>query len=178
MQVMRTLPLSKANGPGVNTVFWFQGCTHRCKGCINPESWSKDGGTHRTPYELLKSVDPAATGITLTGGEPFQQDLCELFQLVCGARARKLSVTIFTGYTFEEINAKPLMLECLSNCTTAIVGRYEQDKPCYEPLRASTNQVVLGDCGEVVDAEMFYDMDTGRIVSTGVHVKMRKGVAR
>src|SRR3972149_712339 len=32
------LPRSRANGPGMRAVIWFQGCTRGCPGCFNPET--------------------------------------------------------------------------------------------------------------------------------------------
>ena len=32
------------NGPGFRTTLWVAGCTHKCKGCHNPETWRYDIG--------------------------------------------------------------------------------------------------------------------------------------
>jgi len=32
------IPASRANGPGLRAVVFFQGCTLRCPGCWNPET--------------------------------------------------------------------------------------------------------------------------------------------
>ena len=32
------IPASRANGPGLRTVVFFQGCTLGCQGCFNPET--------------------------------------------------------------------------------------------------------------------------------------------
>ena len=170
MNVHSTIPCSRANGPGVNTVLWFQGCTHKCKGCSNPDTWDASLQVRlATPYELLKEVHPEATGITLTGGEPLQQSLVEVLLLVTGARNRGLNVTLFSGYTVEEINASPIKTEIVNNCTTAVLGRFRKDLPCTEPLKGSANQVVIGNTEGVADAEIHLDLDTGLMVITGVH---------
>ena len=35
---------SLVNGPGLRRVFFSQGCTHKCKGCFNPETHDFNGG--------------------------------------------------------------------------------------------------------------------------------------
>lgn len=170
MKLHEYIPLSEANGPGKNTVFWFQGCSHGCKGCCNPHTWDKAGpAMELSPYELLNLVHPKAQGITLTGGEPLQQRLSEVVLLVGGAVSRGLRVTLFTGYTPEEINESEVMSNIVAQCHTVIMGRYRKDLPCSDVLKASSNQVVLGDTTGVVDAELHLDLDTGRMVITGVH---------
>ena len=32
-------PIDVANGPGVRVSLFVSGCTHRCEGCFNPETW-------------------------------------------------------------------------------------------------------------------------------------------
>lgn len=67
------------NGKGFNVSFWTQYCPHKCKGCHNPETWAKDGGTLIEYNQLLQEIIEAikANGIirnfSILGGEP----LCE-----------------------------------------------------------------------------------------------------
>ena len=67
---------SCANGPGTRTVVWFQGCTLNCHGCFNPRTHDPEGGKLITSDELcgqLLSPGAPCDGITVSGGEPFQQ---------------------------------------------------------------------------------------------------------
>jgi len=82
-------------------------------------------------------------GITLLGGEPFAQaracaDVARL------ARARGLSVMVFSGYTLSEIESRGSDARALlRSCDLLVDGRYERDKP--ERTRrwiGSTNQVM------------------------------------
>ena len=66
------LPRSRANGPGVRLVLWFQGCTLGCPGCFNPTThapepqWLEDI-KHVPPAEV--QID-AAGNISLSGIDP------------------------------------------------------------------------------------------------------------
>lgn len=170
MQLAHFAATSEANGPGVNSVFWFAGCTLGCKGCINKHLWTAEGES-RTPYELLKMVDPAAQGICLTGGEPLQQPLSEVLTLLRSAKSAGLQTTMFTGYTLEEIEARECFAVCTDLVDVLISGRYDATQKCDEPLRASLNQQVVTQnrLQEVADSEVVMDLDTGRIYITGVH---------
>jgi len=101
LNVAKTLSHSRANGPGVRAVIWVQGCTIGCKGCYS-------GSTH--PHKKVNLVPPSelATwvanidgieGITLSGGEPFEQAEAVL-QLLSGIKALRpeLSIFLFSGY--------------------------------------------------------------------------------
>jgi len=67
-----------ANGEGVRTSLFVSGCTHHCKGCFNPDTWSFDFGTEftkETEDEILKSLEPYwVDGLSLLGGEPFEPE--------------------------------------------------------------------------------------------------------
>ena len=49
-----------ANGPGVRVSLFVSGCTLRCKGCFNKESWSFTAGrpfTAETEAQIMKALD-------------------------------------------------------------------------------------------------------------------------
>ena len=65
-----------ANGPGVRVSLFVSGCTHRCKGCFNQETWDFGYGnpfTDDTQRELLEALSPSyIAGLSVLGGEPFE----------------------------------------------------------------------------------------------------------
>ncbi len=96
---------SRANGPGVRAVVWFQGCTLGCKGCFNPQThWTGAGKWQSVDAMADTIVDlaPGIEGVTISGGEPFQQSaaLCRLLGLI--RRRSSLSVLVFSGYRHGE----------------------------------------------------------------------------
>lgn len=79
------------NGTGFRVVFFVSGCSHTCYNCHNPKTWNKDFGhpfTKKTRKYLLDCLDkPYIDGITITGGDPLNEDnLSEILDLVSEIR--------------------------------------------------------------------------------------------
>lgn len=101
VSVARFLDRTCAEGPGLRTAIWVQGCSIRCRGCFNPHMWPFRGGTPISARSLVERVLAAGTeGVTLLGGEPFDQ-AGPLARVAAGVQATGLSVMTFSGYTFE-----------------------------------------------------------------------------
>ena len=108
LRVHAILHGTTVNGPGVRTAIWVAGCTIGCPGCWNPETWDPARGTAWGPNELAEAIvqgaAPDTQGLTLSGGEPFQQAgaVAEFVQAT-----RKLrpawDVFVWTGYTLEAL---------------------------------------------------------------------------
>lgn len=81
--------LGTADGPGVRTVVFMQGCPLRCACCHNPDTWDFNGGTEATADEIFNKIKRfknyfgADGGVTISGGEPLMQPefITELFKL-------------------------------------------------------------------------------------------------
>ena len=97
---------SIVDGPGIRMTVFTQGCTHACPGCHNQQLQPFEGGTAMTVSEILKQAtdNPLLDGITLSGGEPFQQ-AAGCAALARAARAAGLSVMAYSGYPLEELLA-------------------------------------------------------------------------
>lgn len=65
-----------ANGEGVRVTLFVSGCTHRCKGCFNPDQWNFDYGelfTREVEDRILKDLEPSyIAGLSILGGEPME----------------------------------------------------------------------------------------------------------
>ena len=65
-----------ANGEGVRVTLFVSGCTHRCKGCFNPDQWDFDCGelfTREVEDRILKDLEPSyIAGLSILGGEPME----------------------------------------------------------------------------------------------------------
>jgi anaerobic ribonucleoside-triphosphate reductase activating protein len=94
-------------GLGRRIGIWFQGCTIRCPGCVSADTWPH-GQSETTIAEIMATLAlwlPEADGITLSGGEPFEQ-LPALEALLASLR-KELSphqdILLYTGKTWKSI---------------------------------------------------------------------------
>src|SRR5690606_36357446 len=92
-------------GPGRRLGIWFQGCSIRCPGCISADTW--DGSAGATALAALLTEADAwvsqADGITISGGEPFDQPDA-LFEFLNHLKLeRNQDVLVYSGYPFEKI---------------------------------------------------------------------------
>ncbi len=95
---------SIVDGPGIRMVVFAQGCKHRCKGCHNPHTHSFDGGELKDIDEILSGIkkNSLLDGITLSGGDPFEQP-AEFAELAAEVKKAGLNVITYTGYTYEQL---------------------------------------------------------------------------
>lgn len=131
---------STANGPGQRFVVWFQGCTLGCPGCVNPQTHSPAAETtsaSRLVDEILGVPD--IDGVSISGGEPFQQGEA-LRYIVERLRAESsLSILIFTGYSLKELKLLP-SASVLDFVDVLVAGRYVQSLHRAQGLLGSANQ--------------------------------------
>lgn len=136
---------SIVDGPGIRMVVFTQGCKHNCKGCHNPESHSFTGGYLMDIEEILEEIkaNPLLDGITLSGGEPFEQwDVCS--ELAKEVKELGLNVVTYTGYSFEEILKIDGFRKLLLQTDTLIDGKYEEEeKSLLLQFRGSKNQRII-----------------------------------
>lgn len=140
-------PESIVDGRGIRFVVFVQGCPHRCPGCHNPQSHPFEGGTPTDVRDLFRRVceNPLLKGVTFSGGEPFCQPapLAELGKL---AHSRRLDVTTYTGYTYEQLIAMrdPAVDALLGETDVLIDGPFVLEKRDLTlRFRGSGNQRVI-----------------------------------
>ena len=93
-----------ANGPGIRTTIFTQGCEIHCPGCQNSQTWDINGGTEYTVEELLEKIhdDILSYAVTISGGEPTLQ-YRQLLPLVQHLKHEGYSLMLFTGKTYKEL---------------------------------------------------------------------------
>jgi anaerobic ribonucleoside-triphosphate reductase activating protein len=137
-------PASRANGPGLRAVVWFQGCTLGCAGCFNPATHKPLGGnqcdTEQLAVEIL-ALEDRLEGVSISGGEPFQQPeaLRDLLERLPRAGLSRL---VFTGYTLAEVRELALGSIILPLVDVLIAGRYVASQHLGDSLLGSANQQV------------------------------------
>ena len=108
-----------ANGEGVRVSLFVSGCTHHCKNCFNPETWSFEYGkpfTKETEDYIIECLKPDyIDGLSLLGGEPFepqnQEVLLPFLRKVKNELPNK-NIWCYTGYLFD----RELLSESRARC--------------------------------------------------------------
>ncbi len=140
---------SIVDGPGIRFTVFCQGCPHACEGCHNPETHDFAGGKDVSIERLLEEIDkdPLLAGVTFSGGEPFCQP--EAFaQLGKKVKERNLNVTVFSGYTLDELQKMGIqnsaVSELLDLTDILIDGRYVKElRDLTLQFRGSSNQRII-----------------------------------
>ncbi len=133
---------SRANGPGLRAVLWFQGCTIGCPNCFNPKTHDADGGYVAETddiVEMLVAARGEIDGVSISGGEPFQQPEA-LLDLAERVRAAGLSMLVFSGYPIDVIKAQRLGPAILAYIDVLIAGPYISGRHVGRALLGSSNQ--------------------------------------
>lgn len=129
-----------ALGPGRRVGLWLQGCSIRCPGCISADTWEPAVGAVPLEHLLdrMSEMADGAEGLTVSGGEPFDQP--EALAAVL-ARWRELSTKstlVFTGRELEDVAGwtarHPGLIDAL------ITGPFRSDLPQTLAMRGSDNQ--------------------------------------
>jgi anaerobic ribonucleoside-triphosphate reductase activating protein len=129
-------------GPGRRVGVWFQGCSVRCPGCISPDTW-EPGRSLTSVGELvdaLSCLSPISDGLTVSGGEPFDQPEA-LAELLTAWRAiTSADVLVFTGHPFARLadwlTLHPGLIDAL------VAGPFLKDASQSLALRGSDNQTL------------------------------------
>lgn len=138
---------SVCDGDGLRTVLWLQGCSHKCVGCHNPQTWDKNEGQQIEIDVVLKELEPLLTytNLTISGGEPLDQPK-ELLNLLQGLREKDNSdnkIWIYTGYYLDDIKDKQYIQEILNFVDKVVEGPFIQDLKTYDcKFRGSSNQKI------------------------------------
>ena len=139
------------DGPGVRYVVFVQGCPMRCAYCHNPDTWARKNVTLYTSDELLEKIERTRSywgdegGLTVSGGEPFEQPE-ELLALVRLFRERYADgdILVFSGYTLAQLREMqcPAVSETLERISVLVDGAYHPEKNSGVGLRGSDNQQI------------------------------------
>ena len=158
---------SIVDGPGIRFAIFCQGCPHNCPDCHNPETHDFEGGTDVTIDRLLKEIDKnkLLKGVTFSGGEPTCQ--AEGFAAL-GEEVKKrgLTITLFSGYTYEQLMERSKSEQALSrllDLTDLLIdGPFVKDKKDLTlPFRGSSNQRLI-DMNKTRSAGRIVLWDEGR----------------
>lgn len=129
-------------GPGRRIGIWLQGCSIRCPGCMSLDTWAP-AQSKVAVAEVLDRISAwrsDADGVTISGGEPFDQPQ-SLLALLAGLRTAQCgSILVYSGYPLRTLVERHLAV--LASIDVLISEPFEAT--CSEPalLRGSSNQLV------------------------------------
>lgn len=104
-----------ANGPGIRTSLFVQGCPIHCPGCFNQETWDFTGGSSFSLYvalSIFKSMNEHIAGLSILGGEPLAVQNYHVVQLFISDFKRSFpdkTIWLWTGYEWDKVKDYPIM---------------------------------------------------------------------
>jgi anaerobic ribonucleoside-triphosphate reductase activating protein len=146
LRVGRTSDRCEVLGPGVRAVIWVTGCHLRCRECMTPEFLDFGAGGD-VPLSELRAWIAGLTdiaGLTISGGEPFEQaaELSELLALISRDRS-ELTTMAFTGYALSDLRSgTPAQRRLLERLDIVVDGPYLPERHSSHRWLGSGNQRV------------------------------------
>jgi len=135
-------------GYGRRLGIWVQGCSIGCAGCCSQDTWDSAGGTSTDIDALVAWCrdavgDDALDGVTISGGEPFEQSdaLAELLVALrawTDARADPVDYLCYSGLPLRRVREHAAILAQLD----AVIAEPFVRTLEAAPLRGSSNQSV------------------------------------
>lgn len=144
-------------GPGRRIGIWVQGCSIGCKGCVSRDTWERDGSREMTVARLLAwcrevtknaeaDGDVVFDGVTISGGEPFDQGAA-LSALLDGliqwrtTLAADFDILCYSGYPLATLQKKHGRL--LQKLDALIPEPFVENLPMSHLWRGSSNQPLV-----------------------------------
>jgi anaerobic ribonucleoside-triphosphate reductase activating protein len=165
IRIGRTLDRTTVLGPGVRAALWVTGCHLRCRECTTPEFLDFAAGRDRSVTDLAVWIDglDGIDGITLSGGEPFEQaeGLNALLDHVATTRP-ELSTMAFTGYRVEALaDGDAEHRRLLGRLDIVVDGPYLPERHSASRWRGSENQRVIWQTDRHRPDEQAMDVSAG-----------------
>nr|DAH39474.1 MAG TPA: 4Fe-4S single cluster domain protein [Caudoviricetes sp.] len=161
---MNYLQIDKAsisNGTGFRVVLWCAGCTQKCQGCFNPETWDFNAGQpfneDAKKYLFEKLNKPYIQGITFSGGNPIEyNNLPDIYDLIKEIKTKfpDKNIWLYTGFILSINNFDTtvdvgwdnglLRNYILAMCDVVVDGPYiESQRDITLAFRGSKNQRLI-----------------------------------
>lgn len=157
VNVGQILMVDSSNGLGIRLSVFVSGCTNRCKGCFQPQTWDFSFGK---PYDDAMEqfiIDELSKnyydGLTILGGEPFelenQHSVAALIRRVKQELPEK-NIWVYTGFSYDtdlQPSGKRYIKdtdEILGSIDVLVDGKFiEEQKDVSLNFRGSKNQRII-----------------------------------
>jgi len=137
-------------GPGKRIGLWLQGCSIGCTGCVSQDTWAADETFDTTVETVLDWCRKVATqgldGVTISGGEPFEQPEA-LGALLAGLQAWRSEATLdFDVLAYSGMPLRRLQrdhADLLARLDAIIPEPFVEKQPVTHVWRGSGNQPLV-----------------------------------
>lgn len=136
-------------GPGYRLGVWMQGCTIGCAGCMSLDTWDPAAGVPSDVETIVREFAAAVSanelpvnGLTLSGGEPFQQPDAVVQLVTCFRESFPGSdVLAFSGLRPDVLREQygPI----LDLIDAVVAGPFVRQLAIDDHWRGSSNQTLL-----------------------------------
>lgn len=155
MRILKIIPDTVVDGPGLRTAIYFAGCKIHCKECHNKNTWDFNQGEEYYPIEVIEKIKQYGNDkITLTGGNPLDQDNLFFLQILCEElKKENYNIWLYTGYVWEDLidpmffgikHKHTELMKILNNIDVLVDGPFNPELKEGEHLfRGSSNQRLI-----------------------------------
>lgn len=137
---------SLIDGSGLRLVIFFCGCSFRCKGCQNPDTWNIENGSIYDIGDLANYIvtlyqNGNYDGLTFSGGDPlYQKDKLLILIKKIRESLPDINIWCYTGNIYENISD----FEILKYINVLVDGPFIQEfRDITLRFRGSKNQRLL-----------------------------------
>ena len=99
-----------ALGPGKRAGLWTQGCTIKCPGCMSHHTWKFTEESKISFASIKKTLtifqNSGAEGLTISGGEPFDQPAALHYLLKAARKIGYNDILIYSGYEYGSLKER------------------------------------------------------------------------
>jgi anaerobic ribonucleoside-triphosphate reductase activating protein len=129
-------------GFGRRVGVWTQGCGIGCPGCMSKDTWSVTAENYVDIEEVRRAFLhwPNADGVTISGGEPFQQPEALEKLLLLSRKHYTGDILVFSGFDFIELEKN--FSNLISMVDVLVAGPFRPNTGTELALRGSDNQTV------------------------------------
>lgn len=132
-------------GYGTRLGIWLQGCSIHCKACVSQDTWAFDDSFKININHLMQSIQTliqyqSFDGITISGGEPFDQPEA-LLNLIIQLKTLSnvpFDILVYSGYSFRHLQKH--YQEILNQIDALISEPFNHKQPATLIYRGSANQ--------------------------------------
>ncbi len=160
-------------GPGQRIGLWVQGCSIGCAGCMSRDTWDRGEQSavslNRVINWCVRHAENGADGITISGGEPFEQPaalkaLIDELDDWRQSEKRQFDILCYSGMSLMRLRRD--FADILTHLDALIPEAFQQRRPREGSWMGSSNQplILLSELGR----NRFANVPTSRQIQVGL----------